>query len=81
MPIKPIKTAVGVTEASGVTRKGNDLLIVSDAAPGAYFSFDVSAASGNPTESNGRYRSGTARTGINALTGGCFFSRKLDRRN
>jgi hypothetical protein len=46
MPIKPIKTSVGVTEASGVARKGNDLLIVSDAAPGAYFSFDVSAEAG-----------------------------------
>jgi hypothetical protein len=46
MPIKPIKTPVGVTEASGVTRKGNDLLIVSDAAPGAYYSFDVSGERG-----------------------------------
>src|SRR5947208_11851008 len=46
MEIKPIKTPVGATEASGVTRKGNELLIVSDAAPGAYFSVDVSAESG-----------------------------------
>src|SRR5436190_1723956 len=46
MEIKPIKTPIGVTEASGVTRKGNELLIVSDATPGAYFSVDVSAESG-----------------------------------
>ena len=46
MQIKPIKTPVGVTEASGVARKGNDLLIVSDAAPGAYYTFDVSGERG-----------------------------------
>src|SRR5437763_604812 len=46
MQIKPIKTAVGVTEASGVARKGNDLLIVSDAAPGAYYTFDLSGERG-----------------------------------
>ena len=43
MQIKNIKAFVGgVTVASGVTRKGNNFLIVSDAAPGTYFSFDIS---------------------------------------
>lgn len=46
MQIKPIKTPVCVTEASGVARKGNELLIVSDAAPGAYYTFDVSGERG-----------------------------------
>jgi hypothetical protein len=46
MQIKQIKTSIGVTEASGVARKGSHLLIVSDAAPGAYFSFDVSGERG-----------------------------------
>lgn len=46
MKIKQIKTSIGVTEASGVARQGNDLLIVSDAAPGAYYSFNVSSEQG-----------------------------------
>jgi hypothetical protein len=46
MQTEKIKMPLGATEASGVTRKGNELLIVSDAAPGTYFSFDVSNSSG-----------------------------------
>jgi hypothetical protein len=42
MKTKRIGASIGASEASGVTRNGNDLLVVSDAAPGAYFSFDVS---------------------------------------
>lgn len=46
MQTKPIKTPTGATEASGVTRQGNELLIVSDADPGAYYSFDLSNEQG-----------------------------------
>ncbi len=46
MKIKQIETSIAATEASGVGRKGNELLIVSDSAPGAYYTFDVSGERG-----------------------------------
>jgi hypothetical protein len=46
MKIKPIGVNMGASEASGVTRRGDELIVVSDAAPGAYFTINVSGASG-----------------------------------
>lgn len=46
MQIKQIKTTVSLTEASGVVRKGNELFIVSDAAPSAYYSLKVKGDQG-----------------------------------
>jgi len=41
MRIKPFDKPDGVTEASGVTRLGDDLLIVTDADPGSYYSVAI----------------------------------------
>lgn len=46
MRIEPVDTSRGVSEASGVTRDGNRLLIVADADPGAYYSFPLSNDAG-----------------------------------
>jgi len=46
MKIELIEKVAGAAEASGVCRLGNELLIVSDAVPGIYYSFDVSGEPG-----------------------------------
>ena len=46
MKSEAIVTSPGVAEASGVTRHGDRLLIVSDSDPGAYYSFPLTGAEG-----------------------------------
>lgn len=46
MKSETIGTAPGVAEASGVARKGDRLLVVSDADPGAYYEFNLAGIAG-----------------------------------
>jgi hypothetical protein len=44
--IEPIEPSRGVTEASGVARHGDQLIVVSDAVPGVYYSLDIGTEPG-----------------------------------
>jgi hypothetical protein len=46
MKSETIRISRGVAEASGVARKGDRLLVVSDADPGAYYEFSLAGALG-----------------------------------
>jgi hypothetical protein len=46
MKIEAIEVSSGATEASGVARHGERLIVVSDAAPGVYYTLDIGRESG-----------------------------------
>src|SRR5439155_13225990 len=41
MKPEPIEVSTGVIEASGVARQGDQLIVVTDATPGVYYTLDI----------------------------------------